>query len=215
MFNVTEETPKQGLKDSSVFKNLVTGGTMTIKQLYKNPATVKNNAKFIMAANELPNNTDTTRGMFRKILIVPFNASFEGQRIDRRIREKLRDELPGVFNWAVEGYLRLVKNEYHFSASKAVDEEIHSFAYMSDPLKVWANDFLVELDESKAFTTLKELYRSYVFEMDSTHQKPVALTSFSRNLRRLYRYKTYQRRVVDNVKQTCVQGLQLRGRREF
>ena len=215
MFNVTEETPKGGLRDSSVFKNLVTGGTMTIKQLYKNPATVKNNTKFIMAANELPTNTDTTKGMFRKILIVPFNATFEGQRIDRRIREKLRDELPGIFNWAVEGYLRLVQNEYHFTPSKAVDEELHSYAYMSDPLKVWANDFLVEEDESKDYTTLKELYRSYVFEMDSTQQKPVNLSSFARNLRRLYRYKTYQRKVVDNVKQTCVFGLKLRGQREF
>ena len=115
----------------------------------------------------------------------------------------------------MQGYLRLVKNEYHFSASKAVDEEIHTFSYMSDPLKMWANDFLVELDESKEFCPLKELYRSYVFEMDSTQQKPVTLSSFSRNLRRLYRFKTYQRKVVNNVKQTCVYGLKLRGQREY
>jgi len=214
MFNVTEETPRHGLKDSSVFKNLVTGGTMTIKQLYKNIATVKNNAKFIMAANELPHNTDTTKGMFRKILIVPFNATFEGKKIDRKIRQKLKDELPGIFNWAIDGYNRLQTNEYHFTTSSAVEKEVHQYEYLSDPLKVWARDHLEDTDE-RDFTPMRELYMAYVNEMEVSRQKASTLSAFGIRLRRLFKFKKYERRMVDNRKATCVYGLKLIGRREF
>ena len=215
LINVIEETPRGGMKDSSVFKNLVTGGTMTIKQLYKNPATVKNNTKFLMAANELPHNTDTTKGLFRKILIVPFNAVFEGERIDRDIRSKLAEELPGIFNWAVEGYNRLVQNEYHFTSSKVIEKEVHTYKYLSDPLKSWANDYLEESETSKTYTAIKDLYRSYRFEVEGSGGRPIALPQFSQRLRKLYVTKEYSRLIKNNIRQTCVRGLRLRSEGEM
>lgn len=215
MFNVTEETPKQGLKDSSVFKNLVTGGTMTIKKLYKDPATVKNNCKFIMAANELPHNTDTTKGMFRKILIVPFNARFEGKKIDRKIRQKLTDEIAGIFLWAIAGYNRLMANDFHFTQSDLVDSEVTKFEYLSDPLKVWASEHLEAIDDATVQTSLREMYMSYVTEMEVTRQRPTTLAQFGARMRKLYRFKKYTRQNLSGKKCTVVHGLKLLTAREF
>lgn len=34
---------------------------------------------------------------------MPFKASFAGERRDTYLLEKLKRELPGIFNWALEG----------------------------------------------------------------------------------------------------------------
>ena len=65
--------------------------------------------------NRLPTVTDTSTGFWRRIRVIPFNADFENkqryQRIDD-LKEALDEELPGIFNWAMEGLARLRENEF-------------------------------------------------------------------------------------------------------
>ncbi len=209
LFNVTEETPRAGLKDSSIFKNLVTGGTMIIRQLYKDPMTVKNKTKLIMAANELPRNQDVSKGMFRKILIVPFNAIFEGEKIDRKIREKLKAELPGIFNWAMEGYERLRKNSYHFTMSTAVSNEVALYQDLSDPLRAWCRENVAIVDDDRVFTAVEELYAKYVVDMEADRLHVTPKNSFGLRLKKIFKFKKTQRKVVDGRRLNCIFGIRL------
>ena len=208
LFNVTEETPRAGLKDSSIFKNLVTGGTMIIRQLYKDPMTVKNKTKLIMAANELPRNQDVSKGMFRKILIVPFNATFEGEKIDRGIRQKLKEELPGIFNWAMEGYERLRKNSFHFTASTAVSNEVSLYQDLSDPLRAWCRENVSVVDDD-VFTPIEELYAKYVIDMEADRLHVTPKNSFGLRLKKIFKFKKTQRKLVDGRRLNCMYGIRL------
>lgn len=209
LFNVTEETPQGGLRDSSIFKNLVTGGTMIIRRLYKDPMTVKNKTKLIMAANELPRNQDVSKGMFRKILIVPFNAVFEGDKIDRSIRQKLKAELPGIFNWAMDGYERLRKNSFHFTASSAISNELDVYRDLSDPLRAWARENITSIDDDSFFTPIEEIYAKYVVDMESDKLKPMPKNSFGLRLKKIFKFRKTQRKMVDGRRLSVIHGLRL------
>lgn len=119
LFNMAEETPSRSLMESSIFKNLVSGGETQVRQIYKKPYVMRNRAKLIFACNELPGSNDTSLGYFRRFLIVPFRATFSDARgnKDPFIEEKLVQELPGIFNRVMKAYQVLVKNR-KFSESE-------------------------------------------------------------------------------------------------
>ena len=76
MVNIVSEMTKEFLKDSSVFKQIVTGDIITVEEKFKDSYTIKPYAKHIFTANELPKVADTSNGYFRRLFIIPFEAVF-------------------------------------------------------------------------------------------------------------------------------------------
>lgn len=76
LVNIVSEMTKEFLKDSSVFKQMVTGDTITVEEKFKDRYTIKPYAKHIFTANELPKVADTSNGYFRRLFIIPFEAVF-------------------------------------------------------------------------------------------------------------------------------------------
>lgn len=74
--NIVSEMTKEFLKDSSVFKQIVTGDIITVEEKFKERYTIKPYAKHIFTANELPKVADTSNGYFRRLFIIPFEAEF-------------------------------------------------------------------------------------------------------------------------------------------
>lgn len=62
-------------------------------------------ATFWLAGNHLPTIRGTDLGIWRRIALVPFEVTFEGDRQDRQLPEKLVAEAPGILAWAVRGCL--------------------------------------------------------------------------------------------------------------
>lgn len=190
LINVSEETPSKSIMESAMFKNVITGGTMVVKQLYHQPYSVKNECKLLFACNDMPEATDNSRGLFRRLLIVPFNASFEGQKADKNLRSVLFGELSGILNRVIEGYRRLKKNSWHFTRSKAVDEEAMDFEQSTSPLTSWF-DLNLELDKfghntTSGGATIFEIYKAYRFDTENTlgARSVVPMDTFKRQLRR-------------------------------
>jgi putative DNA primase/helicase len=59
-------------------------------------------SRFVLAANSLPNFGSHTGAMATRLLIVPFENSFEGHE-DRGLTAKLEAELAGILNWCLDG----------------------------------------------------------------------------------------------------------------
>lgn len=58
-----------------------------------------------LAGNHLPAIRGTDLGIWRRIALVPFDVTFEGERQDRELPAKLAAEAPGILTWAVGGCL--------------------------------------------------------------------------------------------------------------
>lgn len=222
LFNIAEETPTRGMTDSSIFKNLVTGGETQVRQLYKSPYIMRNRAKMIFACNELPESADTTSAFFRRLLIIPFRETFsftKGNR-DPHMEEKLLTELSGIFNKAIDGYKRLQKNS-QFSRSDEANRALDEYQKAVDPIINWVEDAIEAhplgngMDEK--FNSISDLYQDYRRQMELNGYEPLNNTHFGRKLAGLipdYHKRVFCKR-IDGVPHKLIKATTLYGKTKY
>jgi P4 family phage/plasmid primase-like protien len=197
---VFEEVPQRGNKETwERIKDLCDGGEISDSYKGRDLITFKNRAKIMMTCNTLPNGTDPTHGYFRKLIIFPFNADFSdsnGTR-DPTIAERvIESELPGVLNWAIQGYHRLRKNKWVFSKSKAINDVFEDYKQGADPIGTFLKDWLTtgeqktsELDhtlceqDGKIWVNLKEVYDLFKKEQEDGNAYQFNFRTFVNRLR--------------------------------
>ena len=133
LFNYSEETSLRALSDSSLFKTLVTGGNITIRQLYAQPYIAENRTKLIISANQLPQTRDTSNGLLRRLAIIKMEAVFnpEVEGHDYFIKDKLMAELPGIYNLLIEAYGRL-KERGMLAGTEIIKEALQEYREETD-----------------------------------------------------------------------------------
>ncbi len=100
---VSELDSKEGERCVQVLKTVLGQDRIDIDR--KGLSMVRNvviPAKAMMQTNEMPRLPNKGQGLSSKMLVLPFDVSFHGKE-DERLIQKLREELPGIANWAVEG----------------------------------------------------------------------------------------------------------------
>lgn len=183
LFNYSEETGQKALFESKNFKNLVGGGMMTIKNLYIQEYEVKNRAKFLMAANEMPMSADKSYGFLRRLLIVKFNQRFVlgSPGHDPGLKEKLNNELAGICNSLIRAYNRL-KKRGRLTDLYDNDKYISVYIMETNSVAQFFSD-VIQLDESRECGT-GELYEEYVTYCQTNGDKAYSHNKFSRLLAR-------------------------------
>jgi putative DNA primase/helicase len=78
--------------------------TLTARRMRQDPMTFPITFKLFLAANHRPQVNDSTYSFWRRMKIIPFTFTVPKEKQDAHLPEKLRAELPGVLNWALEGY---------------------------------------------------------------------------------------------------------------
>lgn len=128
--NIGDDISDEYLTDSSIFKKLVTGEEITVDKKNEQPYKIRNYAKMIFAANNLPNTYDKSNGMIRRLSIIPFNAVFKktDDDYDPFIIDKLTSEnaMSYLLNIAVEGIRRVFENQ-KFTEPKLVNDMVHEY----------------------------------------------------------------------------------------
>lgn len=61
--------------------------------------------KLWVAGNHLPSIVGNDHAIWRRILLIPFNVIFTGERCDKNLPDRLAGEMPGILSWAVAGSL--------------------------------------------------------------------------------------------------------------
>lgn len=185
LFNASEETPTYSLMDSSAFKNCISGGMIQMRQLYKTAYIVHNRTKFVFACNELPVNRDTSQGLFRRLLIVPFTAVFEGSKRDSKLQDKLTAELPGIFNMVLNGF-RNLEAQKEFTHSQTIIEQVRDYRTISDMVEMFVTDTMTVNGMSEEHVSrVSMLYSNFKFFSEERGFKPENFNTFAKRLRRL------------------------------
>ena len=129
--NIAAENEK--FPNSEKLKTLVSCDKVNVCIKYQSDWVGRLQTKHIFLMNELPVTPDVTYGFFRKIMIVPFNNIVKVEDIDRDLVQKLSLELSGIFNWAYEGYLRLVSNDFNFSKCDVIEQIMLEYKNRENP----------------------------------------------------------------------------------
>jgi P4 family phage/plasmid primase-like protien len=114
--NVVNEMPANDIQAGDVFKAVVDGNSVTAKDLYAAPYTMKPRAGHLFLCNSLPGTRDNSHGFWRRMLVLEFKRNFSTHpdesgrlRTKDEVKADLLKELPGIMLWALHGAVRLLK----------------------------------------------------------------------------------------------------------
>lgn len=95
---------------ASYLKSLATGEAISGNLKFCNTRSFCTRAKLLCSCNEMPIINDTSYGMRRRLMFCNFVKSFTG-RADVNLLDKLKTELPGIFNRVYKAYKALIERE--------------------------------------------------------------------------------------------------------
>lgn len=178
--NIATDMQRMPRVHEGILKQLVSGEPIQINRKHKPAVTMYPTAKLIFATNHLPPFSDTSDGLWRRMLVIPFFTQFTGDRIDRRRAERIvAEELSGVLNWAIEGARRLARND-SFTHCAVCTAAKGGHRHDSDP-------FLQFLDECCEFgeeltVLVDELYTAYRGFCEHGGKMPKAKSEFGKQV---------------------------------
>ncbi|MCB2354721.1 phage/plasmid primase, P4 family [Clostridium estertheticum] len=160
--NISGENEMNGKSfNTQYFKAIVGEDTISAEEKNKPIISFKSTAKLIMTMNTLPDTRDTSYGYFRRLSILAFNANFSGKNRDNLLREKLKEELPGIFIWAMEGLKRLRDNDYKFSQCKSIDEMLKTYQAEQKPMYEFFEDCIAPVEDTNHREDNKLVYNTF------------------------------------------------------
>lgn len=161
---VTAKETKEGRKlDEALIKEATGADTMTARYLYKDEFEFVPEFKLWLATNYKPEITGQDEGIWRRLVLIPFNVQFtsvvnDGNGMkDKDLKEKLRTEIPGIINWCIKGCAMWQKEG--LSEPKEVLEAVEEYRSESDGLQQFIDENL-EIS-SGACITNKEITDLY------------------------------------------------------
>ena len=132
---LTNEIEDGSFLAESLVKQMTGGDAMIARNLYQPPFEFTPQFKLFMAANHMPVVRGTDYGIWRRIHLVPFAVTIRPDERDPNLPSKLISELPGILNWALEGYRQWRKRG--LDPPEGVVEAVREYREEMDVLGQW------------------------------------------------------------------------------
>lgn len=159
--NVYADLPPKALYTTGKIKMLTGKDPITVERKFGGFFDFVNYAKLIFSANQLPTSYDDTDAFFRRWVIIAFPNKFEAERDDPYIINKLTtpEELSGLFNKAIEGLRRLLKNN-GFTGQKSTEQIREQYIRLSDSIQSFIWDCIEQ--SAEGYIEKDPLFNLYV-----------------------------------------------------
>lgn len=181
--NIVEETPTTEI-NAEAFKNLVGGGQVQASRKGQDEYTIRCNARFVFACNEMPNFKDRTVGLEERLVFIPFNRFLKEDERDTEITEKLLAELSGIFNWALEG-AKIILRDRKLPHYEATADAKDMYRIETDPLYAWFKERITIEKDSKGEISCRALYKKYSEDCESSGNRPYSKDRFLKRFRKM------------------------------
>lgn len=162
--------------------------------------------RFVVLTNELPKLTDASGALANRFVVLTMTQSFLGKE-DHGLGGRVLAELPGILNWAIEGWRRLAeRGRFVHPASSA--EAIENIDTLSSPIKAFlkANCRV----EPGAQVPCDALYKAWCdWCADQGRDKPGTAQSFGRDLHAVVPVMRTTRPRFGDDRPRCYEGIGL------
>lgn len=169
----------------STFKKIVSGNQ--IKAENKNDPNIffmKPIVKLLFSANDVPRMKDKTGAVLRRLVIIPFNATFSKSDpdFDPYITWKLMDEavMKYLVQLGIQGLKRVITNNA-FSESEKVTKELQEYEMNNNPILLYLQDTqMCEIENQPT----KEVHKAYQVFCVENGFNSLTLSNFSKEINR-------------------------------
>ncbi|MCA9056282.1 MAG: hypothetical protein KDA75_20775, partial [Planctomycetaceae bacterium] len=114
---------------------------LTVDRKHMTSVTMKLPTRFMFLTNEFPRLTDASGALAGRFVILRLTESFYGKE-DTGLTDRLLGELPGILNWAIEGWKRL-RERGHFVMPSSVRDVVREIEDLSSPVSAFVRDACV------------------------------------------------------------------------
>lgn len=191
---VTASEIDQGKQlNESLVKQLTGGDDIKGRLLYKNNIQFQPTHTIFYAVNHKPEITDSSKGMWRRIRLVPFSLRMTADQRDERLEEKLLKEKDYILRWIVGGAKKWFADG-ELKTPPKIMAETAEYRDETDHINQFIVNRCVKGEGFCAFSgELRNAYKQWCIEHD---EKPVSETAFGRYLRSKGYKKTKGQRVT-------------------
>jgi len=184
LVNIFPDLSSKMMEDSAIFKALVSGDDIKAERKGRDPFKIRNTARLMFSANELPRSRDNSYAFFRRWIIVKFSQRFDENSIKRdpNLLEKLTtpQELSGLLNLALEGFARLCSNG-KFTSPESAQAELELYKLQNDTAKQFIDE-CCDLSVPTATIPKVRLYKFYSEWCMTCNYKPISQGKFNERL---------------------------------
>lgn len=182
---LTDEAGSGNVKfDSQSLKSISGDDEMTGRLLYANTTTFNSTAKVVMYGNDKPYGDINDEGLWRRFRFIHFDYVVPEKQRDPKLLDKLKAEMPGILNWALDGLAQWQK--VGTNTPQRVKDDGANYRKDLDTV----TDFIdrnVKTDP-KGRVLLKDLYDAYEAWCVRNLMEPEAKSTFSRKVKLHYEH---------------------------
>lgn len=155
---VAAETEEGRRLDEALVKDLTGGDQMTARFLHHEFFKFSPTHKLWMYGNHEPLIRGSDEGIWRRMLKIPFNVQIQPNERDPQLTNKLRQELPGILNWAVQGCM-IWQQQGLGPIPLEVQAATAAYRAGQDVMAAWLEECVVRVDT--ATTPAAKVYESF------------------------------------------------------
>lgn len=153
------------LNDSTV-KQLCSTDEVFAEKKYKDPFSFTPCHTLVLYTNHLPKVSASDDGIWRRLIVIPFNAKIEGKSDIKNYGDYLYNNAgESILAWIIEGAKKVIDMDYKIPIPACVQKAIDEYRNQND----WFGHFLEEKcdvadDNKESSATLYQAYRNYCID---------------------------------------------------
>ncbi len=154
----TTETEEGSRFNESEVKLITGGDTITARFLHQEYFEYRPQFTLWISGNHKPVPGDSY-SIWRRLILIPFDVRFSEYKQDKGLANKLRAELPGILNWAIEGSLEW--QEKGLTTPKVILNATKEYKSEMDRINSWMQECFIDKANNHNSTLSSDLYKSY------------------------------------------------------
>ncbi len=188
MLNITDESEtylEQGIE--SALKHYTGGGQYQFKRMYGKPFSAYPTAKIMILTNHLPAFTDTSNGIWRRLLVAPFDYVVpDDKKIEGFANQIIKTEMSGVLAWALAGARSLMKYGFIIPEKCKQVAAIHRLESVPEIQFMQENIEACDPDEIWGRISCSQFREAYVKFCKEQGVLPKGVRNLSKTIRKLF-----------------------------
>lgn len=190
---VTSSEPNEGFRfDEGLVKQLTGGDKITARFLYGTEFEFTPNFKIWISTNHKPIIRGTDDGIWRRMVLIPFNVQIPDHKVDKDLKYKLLRESPGILNWMVEGAYMWMKDGLQIPES--IKQAGQEYRTEMDVLEHFIEDTCIRSDGYEE--SAKDLFEAYKQWAEDSGEYKMNKNQFGKKMKEKFQSKRKKTGVV-------------------
>jgi len=180
----TSESNESGKIDEGLIKRLTGGDKITARFLHKNEITYTPEFKIWMATNYKPIVQNNDSAIWQRLVVIPMDNVVPASEADMNLTNKLKAEINGILNWAIDGYRMYKKHGLRKSEPDAIKLQRNSYHNEMDIVGRFIDECCVLDSQSSVKST--DIWNAYRIWCEGNNEHAGTIRKFSIELEKRF-----------------------------